>query len=86
MVATSPTKPGVKGPMAIPASMYPTSVGSPMRRASVPPKKATTRATAMLMSSGNSCMKPPLKLKRAASKNAKTGVSEPAHAIEKIKA
>ena len=36
MVSVSPTNPGVNGPIAIPASKYPTIVGRPMRRAMTP--------------------------------------------------
>ncbi len=56
MVSVSPTNPGVNGPIAIPASMYPMIVGRPRRRAINPPQKATTSAIAILINNGISCI------------------------------
>ena len=51
----SATKPGVKGPMTIPATRYPTSGGSLKRLASTPKAKASTRPIAMVDTSGGTC-------------------------------
>jgi hypothetical protein len=49
-----PTKPGVKDPMAIPASVYLTMVGRPARLAITQLKNGRIKATAMLISNGDS--------------------------------